>query len=110
MNKMVSGSDCRDASRRPWLAKLQQARFTHLLIALSLLLFLSPFIGTFGNELGQTIAALLVSGLLAIVLVAAALAVSDNRRQRTVALVLAAACLMLTLLGHLVESPALRSV
>jgi hypothetical protein len=91
-----------------WPGKLQQARFTQLLIALSLLLFTTPFIGMFGSELGRSIANVLVVLALATVLIAAALAVSESRRQSRNTVALAGVCLTLTLLANLSDSSALR--
>lgn len=97
-----------DAPRR-WLSRLEQARFTQLLIGLALLLFVTPFVDTFGNQLGKAIASVVVTVLLSAVLIAAALAVSgDRKRSRTITLVMASACLILTLLAHLSDQPALR--
>lgn len=94
-----------------WLVRLEQARFTQLLIGLALLLFVTPFVDAFRNELGRTIASLVVTVLLSIVLIAAALAVSDGRkRSRVITLTMAGACLILNLLAHLSEESAIRIV
>jgi len=99
MNNSTSEQHCNGHVSPSWLAKLRRARFTHLLMTLSLLLFLSPLVGNFSSQLGGTIASLLVISLFATVLVAAALAVTNDRRHSIIAFVLAAACLILTLLS-----------
>lgn len=91
-----------------WLLALKRASFTRLLIGLSLLLFVSPFISAVGHQLGQTIATLTVVVLLATVLIAASFAVGEEPRSSTVTVTLAGACLLLTLLAQLTESPSLR--
>lgn len=96
---------------RRWLSRLEQARFTQLLIGLALLLFVTPFVDTFRNELGRTIASVVVTLLLAVVLLAAALAVShDRKRSRAITLGMAGACLILNLLAHLSDESAIRVV
>ena len=96
---------------RRWLSRLEQARFTQLLIGLALLLFVTPFVDTFRNELGRAIASIVVTVLLSAVLIAAALAVSrDRTRSRAITLVMASACLILTLVGHLSGQPAIRII
>jgi hypothetical protein len=97
-----------DAPRR-WLSRLEQARFTQLLAGLALLLFVTPFVDTFSNQLGKVIASVVVTVLLSVVLIAAALAVSvDQKHNRTTTLVMAGGCLILTLLTHLSDESALR--
>lgn len=94
-----------------WLVRLEQARFTQLLIGLALLLFVTPFVDTFRNELGRTIASIVVTLLLSGVLIAAALAVSGDRtRTRAITLIMAAACLLLNLVAHLSEEATVRIV
>ena len=96
------------SSRRPILERLRQARFTQLLIALSLLLFAAPFVGVFQSSLGQTLASLLILVLLAAVLISAGIAVAENQRQARVISVLAILCVALVLLATFVESRELR--
>ena len=108
MKNSASSPQPSGSAERKWFARLRNARFTHLLIALSLLLFLSPLVGTFGYLLGQTVSVVLVVTALAVVLLAAALAVSDNARQTRVSLILAGVCVALTLLAQLFESPTMR--
>jgi hypothetical protein len=98
--------DNSDAGR--WSQSLGHTSFTRLLVALSVLLFASPFIGSFGNQLGELFSTLLVVVLLSSVLVASALAVSESRRQSRVTLILAAACVVLTWLGNLTDSSSFR--
>lgn len=90
--------------------RLREARFRQLLSALALLLFFAPFIGALEHSFGRTLGTLLVVSLIAIVLVASALAVSEGRRQTRLTLVFAAACLALTLLAHLFASSTLLIV
>jgi len=84
--------------------------FRQLLYALALLLFLSPFIGQFDYEFGKTLATALMGSLLAFVLVAAALAVSENRRQIQITVIFATVCLGIMFPAHLLESRGLRIV
>lgn len=95
---------------RRWLAWLARARFTQLLIGLALLLFLSPIVGIFSNQIGKAIATTLVVVLLANVLIAAALAVSDERRHAGFTIVFAGACVCLTLLAQFTGSSTLRVI
>ncbi|MFP6764491.1 MAG: hypothetical protein VB858_12765, partial [Planctomycetaceae bacterium] len=84
--------------------------FRQLLYALALLLFLSPFIGQLDYQAGKTLGTVLMGSLLAFVLVAAALAVSENRRQIRVTVIFATVCLGIMFLAHLLESRGLRIV
>lgn len=108
MSNARSSSRSDDPVASGWILRLTQARFSRLLIGLCLLLFVSPFIGMFGHQLGRPIATLIVVVLLAIVLISASLAVSNDRRNVRFTLVLAGACLILTLLANLAESLTLR--
>ena len=109
MNQTEPRSQSDGTTHRRWLARLEQARFTQLLIGLALLLFVTPFVDTFSNHLGKAIAAVVVTVLLSVVLIAAALAVCGDRKQsRTITLVMASVCLILTLLAHLTNESALR--
>jgi len=108
MNDSLPDSQSGGSALHGWLSRLRQTRFTQLLIGLLLLLFVSPFIGTFSGELGKTIATLMVVFLLATVLIAAALAVSDDQKHTRLTLALAGTCLILTILAQLTESPSLR--
>jgi voltage-gated potassium channel len=108
MKDSRSDSQSVDSALHGWLSRLRQARFTQLLIGLVLLLFVSPFIGTFSSELGKTFATLMVVFLLATVLIAAALAVSDDQKHTRITLALAGTCLILTMLAQLTGSPSLR--
>jgi len=108
MNDTQPDSQSGDSALHGWLSRLKQTRFTQLLIGLLLLLFLSPFIGIFSSELGQTIATLMVVFLLATVLLAAALAVSDDQKHTRLTLALAGTCLILTILAQLAGSSSLR--
>lgn len=108
MNDSQPDSQSGDSALHGWLSRLKQTRFTQLLIGLLLLLFLSPFIGSFSSELGQTIATLMVVFLLATVLIAAALAVSNDQKHTRLTLALAGACLILTVLAQLAGSSSLR--
>jgi multisubunit Na+/H+ antiporter MnhF subunit len=108
MNDSQPGSQSDESALHGWISRLRQTRFTQLLIGLVLLLFVSPFVGTFSSELGQTIATLMVVFLLATVLIAAALAVSDDQRHSRLTLALAGTCLILTMLAQLTESSSLR--
>jgi len=92
MNDSQPDSQSGDSALHGWLSRLKRTRFTQLLIGLLLLLFLSPFIGIFSSELGQTIATLMVVVLLATVLIAAALAVSDDQKHTRLTLALAGTC------------------
>jgi len=95
---------------RSFLERLREARFRQLLCSLALLLFFAPFIAALGHSSGRTLGTLLVVSLLAIVMVASALAVSEGRRQTQLTLVFATACLVLTLLAHLLDSLTLRII
>ncbi len=107
-----SQTDCQsgDSALDQWLFRLRQTRFTQLLICLILLVFVSPFVGMFRNQLGHSIATLIVIFLLATVLIAAALAVNDDRRHTRITLTLAGASLILTMWAQLAGSPSLRIV
>lgn len=87
---------------------MHQARFVRLLIALSLLLFTAPFVGAFENQLGRTLAAVLLVGVLATVLIAASLTVSEKEHQSRFAILLSLACIILSAPAHLVDSAQLR--
>lgn len=110
MNDQQTSSQSVQQTVPRWLLRLKQARFTQLLIGLALLLFVSPFVGTFRHQLGQTIASTIVVALLASVLIAAALAVSDDRRHGRMTLILAGTCLLLTLLAELTDNSGIRIV
>ena len=69
-----------------------------------------PFIGQLDYEFGKTLGIVLIGSLLAFVLVAAALAVSENRRQIQITVIFATVCLGLMFPAHLLESRGLRIV
>lgn len=105
----MSETGAGDAARQgKWFVRLQQARFTQLLIAVSLLLVVAPLAGVFQHQLGRTFAACLIVVVWAGVLIVAALAVSEHNRQSRVAIGLALACILLSVPAHLMDSPALR--
>ena len=84
--------------------RLGQTHFTELLFSLALLLFVSPFVGAFGAISGPTVAVVLITVMLAMMLLSAALAVSENVRQRRVTFLLAVTCPTLTLFAQLSDS------
>jgi len=107
MNSPVTDTGNIDADNRPWFVKLRTARFTRLLIALSFLLFIAPFVGALRLNLGRTLATLMIIGLLAIVLIAAAATVSQSRRQSRMAVIFAATCLLFALAADQLDSSGL---
>jgi hypothetical protein len=105
----MNETDAGDAARHGgWFDRLQRARFTHLLIALSLLLVTAPLAGVFQHQFGRTVAAGLIVVVMAVVLIAAALAVSEHDRQSRVAIGLVLACILLSVPAHLMDMPTLR--
>ena len=97
-------------ARHSVLERLRQARFTQLLIALSLLLFAAPFVGVFQSSLGKSLASLIILGLLAAVLISAGLAVAENHRQARVISILALLCVGLSVVASLFEARGVRFV
>jgi len=107
---MTHTSSDSGSGKAPAALKGPLVGFRQLLYALALLLFLSPFIGQLDYEFGKTLGIVLIGSLLAFVLVAAALAVSENRRQIQITVIFATVCLGLMFPAHLLESRGLRIV
>lgn len=97
-----------NSPRGPLLQRLEKARFTGLLIALSILLVTAPLVGVFEHQLGRGVAAALVVLTLAVVLIAAALAVSEHDRQSRIAILLVGTCIALVVLSRFLDSHTLR--
>lgn len=77
----------------PWLRRLRQTRFTQLLATLSLLLVVAPIASALDDERDRFVASWLIVLALSFVLIAAAAAVINSRRQSAVVLTLAGMCL-----------------
>ena len=86
-----------------WFRALRRTRFTQLLVALSLLLLVSPVASALDGSVNRIIVTWLVVLALSAVLVAAAAAVIDTRKQARMVLVLAGTCLCAMLCRPVME-------
>lgn len=93
MSSHDSDLDANSLSVHPWLRRLRQTRFTQLLAALSLLLIVAPIATALDDQRDRIVASWLIVLALSFVLIAAAAAVSNTRRQTGVVLALASTCL-----------------
>jgi len=110
MSSPESDEDSHRQTQHRWVRRFRQTRFTQLLATLSLLLITAPVAGALEGPQNRVIASWLVVLVLSFVLIAAAAAVSNTRRQTRVALILAGACLSVMLPRPLLHLPWLEIV
>ncbi len=96
-NAAVSGKT------RPFRLRVQNVRFTQLLIMLALLLITAPAAAQIDSRFSRGLASWMMGAVLTFVLISAAVAVSSTPRETRVAVLLAGLCLVMMLPARLMQ-------